>query len=376
MPPAGPSEGEILDRGITLLKELLPSTWQIRREPGDETREGLSDIVLDIAGPQGMARTVVEVKRSFAPRDVETVARHARLLRRVAGSAPILVMAPWLSERSRTLLAEAGVNYLDLTGNTRFTSDYPSIFIDRRSSTPGPRRPQTTPSLRGLKAGRVARLLTDVRPPYGVVELAKHAGVTPGYVSRLLEELEREDVVERTRQGGVSRVRWRELLEQRAMRYGVFTSNRIERFVCPNGPAYALEVAGDPPVRDLGIALTGSFAAERIVAVAPPALLLIYARSRPDALIEYARLLPGEAGANVVIANPEDPVAMESRWPVPPALPPRVPLVAASQIVLDCLTGNGRMPQEGEALVDWMGEDESRWRLPSLAALPQRRATA
>jgi hypothetical protein len=370
MAPGVPNEDEIVDRGMALLRDLLPSKWQVRREPDDQPRDGLSDIVLDISGPQGMARTVVEVRRSFAPRDVRAVARQAHLLRRIAGSVPIMVMAPWLSDRSRTMLADAGVDYLDLTGNIRLTTDDPTIFIDRQSNAPGPRRPQSTPSLRGVKAGRVARLLADVRPPYGVVELAKHAGVTPGYVSRLLEELEREDLIERTRQGGVSQVRWRELLEQRAMSYDVFTTNRIERFVCPNGPAHALEVAGDPVVNDVGMALTGSFAAERIVAVASPALLLIFARSRPDALIEHAQLLPAETGANVAVATPGDPLAMQSRWPAMPTPPPGIPLVAASQIVLDCLTGSGRMPQEGQALLDWMDEDEGRWRLPTLAELP------
>jgi hypothetical protein len=374
MVPRGPSEGEILDRGIALLKEILPSNWQVRREPDAQPDDGLVDAVLDISGPQGAVRAVVEIKRSLAPKNVDAVARQASLLRRIAGNVPVLVMAPWLSDRSRRRLAEDGINYLDLHGNVRFVSDYPTVFIDRRSDLPGPVSPQSTPSLRGVKAGRLARLLADVRPPYGVLELAKHAGVTAGYVSRLLEELEREDIVERTKQGGVSRVRWRELLERRAVSYGVFTSNRVQRFVCPNGPGYALEMAGSQPLGKVRIALTGSFAAERIVAVAPPSLLLLFAQPEPDALIEAAGLLPTDAGANVVVATPYDAVAMESRWPAAPAHPPRIPLVAASQLVLDCLTGNGRMPQEGGALLDWMAEDEGRWRFPNLAALPPSEA--
>jgi hypothetical protein len=376
MIPRNPSEGEILDRGIALLKEILPSNWQVRRGSAAQRDEGLADMVLDIAGPQGAARAVVEINRSFAPKDVEAVAREASLLRRIAGSVPVLVMAPWLSDRSRGLLAQAGINYVDLKGNVRFVSDYPTVFIDRRSDLPGPVNPQSTPSLRGVKAGRLARLLADVRPPYGVLELAKRAGVTAGYVSRLLEALERENVVERTKQGGVSRVAWRELLEQRVASYGVFTSNRVQRFVCPNGPAYALEVAGRRSLGSVRMALTGSFAAERIVAMAPPSLLLLFAQSEPAALIEDAGLLPADAGANVVIATPYDAVAMEPRWPAAPAHPPGIPLVAASQMVLDCLTGNGRMPQEGRALLDWMTEDEGRWRLPNLAALPRPEAMA
>jgi hypothetical protein len=33
--------------------------------------------------------------------------------------------------------------------------------------------------------------------------------------------------------------------------------------------------------------------------------------------------------------------------------------------VLDCLSGPGRMPAEGEAVLGWMGEHEGTWRRPS-----------
>jgi hypothetical protein len=40
---------------------------------------------------------------------------------------------------------------------------------------------------------------------------------------------------------------------------------------------------------------------------------------------------------------------------------------------MDCLTGNGRMPSEGEALLTWMMENEPVWRAPALAeALEER----
>jgi hypothetical protein len=46
--------------------------------------------------------------------------------------------------------------------------------------------------------------------------------------------------------------------------------------------------------------------------------------------------------------------------------------VAAAQTAVDCLTGTGRMPAEGEALLTWMEDHESRWRLSTLAELVSR----
>ena len=42
--------------------------------------------------------------------------------------------------------------------------------------------------------------------------------------------------------------------------------------------------------------------------------------------------------------------------------------MAPSQAAADCLTGNGRMPAEGDALLQWMIENESLWRLDKLPA--------
>ena len=81
-------------------------------------------------------------------------------------------------------------------------------------------------------------------------------------------------------------------------------------------------------------------------------------------------------GANVVIATPYDAVAMEPRWPRRDQVSPGPPLASASQLVLDCLTGIGRMPQEAEGLLAWMAEDEGRWRLSGLAEVPAPEETS
>jgi DNA-binding MarR family transcriptional regulator len=56
--------------------------------------------------------------------------------------------------------------------------------------------------LRGPKAGRLVRALVDTRPRYGVRELAGAIGVTPGYVSRLLDALDRDALIDRSPKGG------------------------------------------------------------------------------------------------------------------------------------------------------------------------------
>lgn len=362
------SEAEILQEGINLLQGSLPRTWQVQRQSDGQADGNLGDAVLTLGSQQNVVRVVVEVKRRFDPKDVEPVVREARLLNRVAADVRLVVMAPWLSDRSRQLLSQAGINYVDLTGDVRFVSDYPAVFISQRGSAKGPPWTQSAPSLRGIKAGRVVRLLADVRPPYGVLDLAKYAGVTAGYVSRLLSSLEQEDIVRRTGRGVVEDVNWRELLRRRAESYSLFTTNKVERFVSPKGAQFALEAAKDLDLP--ATVLTGSFAAEQIIALAAPALLVLFSVQKSEALINTAGLIPADAGANVVVATPYDPVVMERQFDFQTLPGARIPMAALSQVVLDCLTGNGRMPQEGQALMEWMAENEGRWRRPGLTDLP------
>src|SRR5258708_11678607 len=160
-----------------------------------------------------------------------------------------------------------------------------------RTPKPGPPRArQSEPALRGAKAGRLVRLLADVSPPYSVIGIAQAADVTPGYVSRLLDRLDRDALIERGRRGVVEAVDWAALLRRRAEFYSLLETNSVARFVCANGPGWALEAA-----RALGLptlTLTGSFAAEQIVRVASPSLLTLYATGNVGEFEAHARLLP------------------------------------------------------------------------------------
>ncbi len=119
-------------------------------------------------------------------------------------------------------------------------------------------------------------------------------------------------------------------------------------------PRRALEERADAD----GVLVTGSFAAVRRAPVAAPALLCLYCRD-PAAIAQGLGLLPADpgAGGNVVLLQPFDEVVWERADRDGEAA-----YAAISQVAVDCLTGNGRMPAEGEAVLGWMGEHEDEWR--------------
>jgi len=79
--------------------------------------------------------------------------------------------------------------------------------------------------------------------------------------------------------------------------------------------------------------------------------------------------LPTEQGSDVVLLEPYDPVVVKRL-----VIRDGLRVVAPSQLVLDTLSGNGRLPAEGEALLVWMAEHEGEWRAPAIGVLPPQQA--
>ncbi len=369
-------ERELLDAAVTELRRRVPAAWVVApSERSIDQATGIPqrvDGVIEIRGPGGTFTTLaVEAKKSFAPRDVERVLGGlARTLRTIAHNIPVLVVAPWLSPRTQDLLEAEGLNYIDLTGNALVRLDNPALYVKSMGASRNPEpTPQGQARVRGPKAARLIRLLADVRPPYGGGEIASAAKLTPGYVSRLLDALDRQALIERSKRGGVESVDVPALLRWWAESYDVFSANDARTFLAPNGAANALaSLATTPPAAR--VAVTGSFAAGRIAPVAAATLLLVYCEEvarTADAL----GLIPAEDGTNVVLLSPFDPVVWKRT-----TSHAGVAYAAPSQVVVDCLTGTGRMPAEGEALLSWMTRNESSWRYASLSDFDAAKETA
>jgi hypothetical protein len=83
-------------------------------------------------------------------------------------------------------------------------------------------------------------------------------------------------------------------------------------------------------------------------------------------------LLEADQGVNVALIRPTNYGPFDRTEPVD-----GIVWAGISQVVLDCLSGNGRMPAEGEALIEWMMQNEVTWRtridqLPPPASSPKR----
>ena len=358
------TEAELVDAAVQVLTARLPSSWSVEKQPS-AADPSVSDVIFKSPNIGTQALVLVEAKNDVTPRDVESLLGGPwRRWRKQTGNHPILVVAPYIGRRVRDLLAEENVSYIDLTGNARITLDYPGVFIETQGAVTDPRASKVRRSaLRGAKVGAVVRVLIDAAPPYTGAEIARAAGVNQGYVSRILDTLVDEGLVDRERAGPVAGVDWPRLLRRRAEALDLFRPNGALRYIARQGVGELLERLRRRAPDDPAPTVTGSFAASRLAPVAAPSVLVVYSMA-PRQLEAELELLPAEAGADVVLIRPDNVVAFARSMPEG-----GIAWAAPSQVAIDCLSGSGRMPSEGEALIEWMQADESRWRAPSLELL-------
>ena len=343
----------------------MPQGWDVEVDAPDEgNRRPDSRFVL--RGPQGTFTTiVVEQRDEVSPRAVQgDLAPRMLSARSLGGHLPFLVVARWLSKRTQELLAEEGIGYIDLTGNALLRIDNPPFYLQTAGAERNPwPKERGRAQVRGPKAARLIRLLVDVRPPYGVQQISAATGLAAGYVSRLLDTLYGESLIERGRRGPVESVDIGGLVHRWAESYDVLSTNEAQSHIATGGLPQLLERIASDPAISTRTPITGSFAATRLAPIASPALLLAY-HENPELLAQELGLLPADEGGNVTLLRPFDPIVFARTKSVDGVL-----YAAPSQIAVDCLTGTGRMPAEGESVLGWMQEHESSWRVASIAYL-------
>ena len=352
-PPTGMQVERQVER---FLAERIPSGWSLQARRAEAlTGRYRADLLAEVASPTGeTAVLAVEIKRTLEPRDILHAVEQLSTV--TAGASPRavpVVAAAYLSPRTRALLRDRGVGYVDTTGNVRIEVSTPGLFIatDGADRDPWPRDHKLR-SLRGRGAARAMRAIIDTSPPYGVRELAQSTGASAPTLSRVLDLLEREAIVTRVR-GAVSTVDWQGAVRRWAEDYDQTESNT---------PTTALEPRGLPALEKklratkFAYAATGALAAQRFDPIAPARLAGIYVTDAIQA-IDRLDLRETDAGANVVLLEPLDPVAFDRT-----VEPDGLRCVAPSQLAVDLLTGPGREPSQGERMLKWMEKNEHVWR--------------
>ena len=364
------NETDLIGIATENIRKRLPPGWVLNdqgREGSELSGKGYFDSVLEIKDPQScLAIIIVEAQgRPIEARQVSSLSDAWR--RKLLGLSQeisivennfnLLVVAPYLGPSARERLTEAGISFVDSTGNMRFVINRPAVFIEAQGTKKNPFR-ENSPlhSLKGRGSARVVRGFLDYLPPFGTRELAAKTRTSAASISRVSDLLEREAIISRdSPRGRILSVDWERLVRRWATDYDFLKANAMTPWLAPRGAATLFNQLKS---LDATYAITGSFAANRFASVAEPRLVVLYTPT-PQEAADKLGLRPADTGGNVLIGRPFDPVVFDRTQSTEGIIYARV-----TQVLVDLMKGPGRGPAEAEGLADWMRSNEDEWRLP------------
>lgn len=338
------NSGTTMRDALNRLRRRLPPGWTAGEHSGP------LGALVRLSGPDALCAEFEVVVRSVVdPRDV------CGLLAATNGRR--LIVAPYLGERARQLIAEGGASYADATGNLRVVASKPAIFLEGLGAERDPgRAARPLRSLRGAAAGRVVRALAELDLPIGVRALSISSATPLGTVSRVVGFLEVEALLTRDPQKRILAVDRPALLERWARDYALTQSNDLHTYLEPRGlPALWSKLA-----RLRRYAVTGSPAGPGIAATR---IAMLYVDDPEDAARTLG-LVPAEAGANVWLLRPFDDVVYartRQRRVGEPTAAVDVVTVSAAQAIVDLASAPGRGPREAETMLAQMKESDDEW---------------
>ena len=365
--PEPKTEAEILALATGYIERMFASVrgFQVELEKSLAPVRRVLDGIFQIENlAKERARFAIEVKRSFEVRDLSQMVRQLEEARnKIEKSLEPMIVARYISKSAQDWLRANQVSYADATGNFMLTSPSTSTFLMSDSgakSDPwrGAGRPRNT--LKGDSAARVVRAILESRPPFSIPQMMSLAKTSSGVTYRVIDYLERENLLfaEKKMIDGktkriVTNVDWQKTLIAWSNDYSYQKDNSVQNYIEPRGIEEVLrklkKVDPDEYV------ITGSVAANRLAPYAPSKQINLYARY-PSELVKALDLRPVQSGANVQIASTSLDVVFERT-----TKSDGLSYASPCQVTVDLLSGSGRNPAEGEALIDWMIENKQDW---------------
>lgn len=183
------SQFEALLRGLAARAPFLKLESLTRNARLGQSGQHRADWLARVRAGSRRYALVAESKRLGQPREVRAAVLQLELcLADLPKPRYGLLLAPFISEESARICAEAGIGYADLAGNARLSFD--QVFIETRSAGNPFYEKRESHSLFAPRATRVVRtLLQGPLRPWKVTALAESARVSLGWVSAVRQQL-------------------------------------------------------------------------------------------------------------------------------------------------------------------------------------------
>ena len=352
-----PSEARLLQQIATDIAEMLPPTWSL--DTVAEAGRGRPDFTMRFVGPDGSEGTViVEAKRSLNRGDVPSVLQQLRGYAESDQSEDIALGGDGsVSQRVGPRAHRVRRRELLRLHRQRPVGVAPALALHPNDgSGQGPlavrrRTPQLEGSRHRTGPPGDPRFRSPVRCPR-----ARHRADVPlGSLSRTIDFLNREGLIERSGRKPITDVDWQGVIRRWAKDYGVSSSNQIATYL---GSAWDCPTSrGKLEGRKRGLRndRCDRRSTLRPDCPDPTGRRLRQRRQQmgrstrsPRSRRRRQRLAHRAISTTSCSSEPSRATAWSA------STPPNSPST--------CLTGPGRDPAEGDELLTWMERNQDAWR--------------
>ena len=218
-----------------------------------------------------------------------------------------LVVAPFIGEVGQRLCEEAGVCWMDLSGNAHLVGPGLRVIVQGKPNLF--KRPGRPRSVFAPKSARIARwLLMKLEQAFTQRELAKISGLDEGFTSRIVRHLEEQNLVHRSSDGAVKVADFAAMLDAWRENYDFSRHHIVRGHVAARSSDEVLRRVIEALKRDQAeCAATGLAGAWLCSGFAGFRLATIYVSELPDD--EVCRAMgfhPMDRGENVWLVRPND----------------------------------------------------------------------
>jgi hypothetical protein len=326
---------------LSALKEVLPSLDVAQdRLPA----RGQSDLIIVVGTGRAERRLLVEIKSLGEPRYVGQAITALTLRQKRVSRSYGLVVAPYMGPQSRGLCREAGVGYLDLSGNAFLK--FGGVYVERQSAE-RPRRERAR--LRRLFAPRSARIirvmLEHPDDSWTLTRLAREASVSLRTAHLVVAALDEKAFVERPR-GSIHLTKPGDLLDLWSESYRLDQHQERTFYSFTRDPReMARQLAVHASRLGLRTALTQHSGAALVAPFVRSADVHAYVLGDLDPLVKALDLRPVDAGGTVHLLTPNDEGVLYGTRSIE-----ETPVVCNTQLYLDLVNFPARGREQAAEL--------------------------
>lgn len=293
------TELSALQKTMSLLEDILEAPSNMRAD-GDD-----GDVEVEINGHRFMVGLSTSAATSAVSSGIDDLMRAQQS--RGIHVEPLLVV-PFMSGSSKIRCKEAGVSWLDLSGNADIRSNELFILIEGRPNqykTPGrPRNPFAPKSSRIIRT-----LLHDSTHHFQQIDLVEKTGVSKALVSQVVHHLEDLQLITRSTAGAINVIDPAMLVDEWRDNYSI-TDHQVTKghiHSAGQGPELVAALARQLNTMGMNYAFTGLSSAWHYAPFASFRLATVFVKD-PLGIVNFKELgfSTEPRGANVWVIQPND----------------------------------------------------------------------